>query len=91
MPVLEALAAGVPTACSDIEPLSGIVAEAALKFDPADPHAIAQAMERLATDAALRRHLAAEGPARAAQSSWRATAKATLAALTATVCINRIY
>ena len=82
LPVLEALAAGVPTACSDIEPLSGIVAAAAQKFNPADPHAIAQAMERLATDATLRRHLAAEGPARAAQFSWRATAKATLDALT---------
>jgi glycosyltransferase involved in cell wall biosynthesis len=81
LPVLEALAAGVPTACSDIEPLSGMVAAAALKFNPADPHAIAQAMHRLATDATLRRHLAAAGPDRAAQFSWRATAKGTLAAL----------
>lgn len=81
LPVLEALAAGVPTACSDIEPLSGIVAAAALKFNPADPHAIAEAMHRIATDAPLRRHLATEGPVRAAQFSWRATAKATLEAL----------
>jgi len=81
LPVLEALAAGVPTACSDIEPLSGIAGAAALKFNPADPHAIAEAMHRIATDAPLRRHLAAEGPARAAQFSWHATAEATLDAL----------
>jgi glycosyltransferase involved in cell wall biosynthesis len=85
LPVLEALAAGVPTACSDIEPLSGIAAAAALKFNPADPDAIVEAMHRIATDATLRRHLAAEGPVRAAQFSWRATAKATLDAITAQV------
>ena len=50
LPVLEALAAGVPTACSDIEPLNGIAGEAALKFDPRDPSAIADAMHRLVTD-----------------------------------------
>lgn len=81
LPVLEALAAGVPTACSEIEPLSGIAATAALKFDPADPHAIAEAMHRIATDASLRQRLAAAGPIRAAEFSWRATAALTLEAL----------
>jgi glycosyltransferase involved in cell wall biosynthesis len=81
LPVLEALAAGVPTACSEIEPLSGIAAGAALKFNPADPHSIAQAMQRIATDGPLRQRLAVEGPERAAQFSWRATAEGTLAAL----------
>ena len=36
LPVLEALAAGVPTACSDIEPLAAMAADAALRFDPHD-------------------------------------------------------
>jgi glycosyltransferase involved in cell wall biosynthesis len=81
LPVLEAMAAGVPTACSDIEPLSGIVAEAALKFNPTDFHAIAEAMNRIAADGALRQRLATDGPARAAEFSWRATAEATLDAL----------
>ncbi len=84
LPVLEALAAGVPTACSEIEPLSGIAADAALKFNPADPHAIAQAMHRITTDEPLRQRLAAEGPERAAEFSWRATAEGTLAALEST-------
>ena len=81
LPVLEALAAGIPTACSDIEPVTGIAADAAIKFDPADPSAIAAAMDRITTDASLRAHLAEAGPLRAAQFAWRKTADLTLAAL----------
>ena len=81
LPVLEALAAGVPTACSDIEPLSSIAARAALKFNPADSQAIVEALCRIVTDTALRARLAVEGPQRAAQFSWRAAAESTLAAL----------
>jgi glycosyltransferase involved in cell wall biosynthesis len=81
LPVLEALAAGVPTACSAIEPLNSLAGEAALKFHPRDPSAIAEAMHRLVTDAPLRLQLAAAGPARAAHFSWRATAEGILNAL----------
>ena len=83
LPVLEALAAGVPTACSSIEPLNGIAGEAALKFDPRDPGAIAEAMLRLVEDEALRAQLAEAGPRRAAQFEWRTTARLTLDALSA--------
>jgi len=82
LPVLEALAAGVPSACSRVEPLDSIAGHAALKFDPDRPAEIAECMERLVTDSTLRERLAAAGPARAAQFTWRATAEATLAALT---------
>ena len=81
IPLLEALAAGVPTACSSIEPLAGIAGEAALLFNPHDPSAIAAALERIACDAPLRARLAVEGPQRAANFSWQATAAATLEAL----------
>jgi glycosyltransferase involved in cell wall biosynthesis len=83
LPVLEALAAGVPCACSGIEPLAGIAADAALQFDPLDESAIAQALLRVVEDEPLRRRLAEAGPRRAAQFSWRATAEATLEALSA--------
>jgi glycosyltransferase involved in cell wall biosynthesis len=85
MPVLEALAAGVPTACSDIEPLASIADAAALLFDPDDTHAIAQATRRLVEDTPLRVRLAEAGPRRAAQFSWRASAEATLEALRSAV------
>jgi len=83
LPVLEAMAAGVPTACSSIEPLAGIAGDAALPFDPTDGNAIAAAMERIVADDELRARLTVAGPRRAAQFTWRATAERTLAALVA--------
>jgi len=81
LPVLEALAAGIPTACSAIEPVAGIAGEAALQFDPADIDAMAAAMNRVSDDAELRARLSTAGPHRAAQFSWKATAEATLGAV----------
>ncbi len=78
MPVLEALAAGIPSACSSIEPLKSVAGDAALEFDPLDEEAMADALERIATDEALRARLAEAGPRRAAQFSWRNAARATL-------------
>jgi glycosyltransferase involved in cell wall biosynthesis len=85
MPVLEALAAGVPTACSQIEPLASIAADAALLFDPGDIPAIAEATRRLVEDTPLRIRLAEAGPRRAAQFSWGASAEATLETLRSAV------
>lgn len=81
LPILEALAAGVPSACSSIEPLAGNAGSAALQFDPHDVDAIAAAMLRLTDDAPLRQHLALAGPRQAARFPWKATAQATLDAL----------
>jgi glycosyltransferase involved in cell wall biosynthesis len=84
LPILEALAAGVPSACSDIEPLSSIAGDAALQFDPRNREAMVESMRRITTDEALRQRLAEAGPRRAAQYSWKATAEATLEALSRT-------
>ena len=46
MPVLEAMAAGIPLACSDIPPLREVAGDAALFFDPLNEDAIASAIER---------------------------------------------
>ena len=78
LPVLEGLAAGVPTACSNIEPLAGIAGDAALRFDPTDTDALSQALLRIVEDEPLRARLAEAGPRRAAQFSWQATAQGTL-------------
>ncbi len=83
MPVLEALAAGIPTGCSNIEPMSTIAGYAALQFEPGNVDAICAAMTRLVADGELRARLAVEGPARAAAFSWAATARATLDAIAA--------
>jgi glycosyltransferase involved in cell wall biosynthesis len=81
LPVLEALAAGVPSACSAVEPMDSLAADAALKFDPKEPSAIAVAMHRLVSDQALRERLAEAGPRRAAEFSWHSTARGVLDAL----------
>jgi glycosyltransferase involved in cell wall biosynthesis len=81
LPVLEALAAGIPTACSSIEPLRSIAGDAALQFDPADPAALLEALERVTSDCELRARLADSGPIRAREFSWTRTAELTLAAL----------
>jgi glycosyltransferase involved in cell wall biosynthesis len=81
LPLLEALAAGIPTACSSIEPLGSIAGDAALQFDPSDPAALLHALERVVSDCELRARLAEAGPLRARQFSWSRTAELTLAAL----------
>jgi glycosyltransferase involved in cell wall biosynthesis len=77
LPVLEAMARGVPGACSDRASLPEVAGDAALLFDPADPAAIRGAIERLLGDAALRERLRSAGLERAAQFTWERTARAT--------------
>jgi alpha-1,3-rhamnosyl/mannosyltransferase len=78
MPVLEALAAGLPTACSDIAPLHEIAGEAALFFPPADEDAMLDAVQRL-LEGALPPE---DGRMHARRYSWEAAARATLDVLT---------
>jgi glycosyltransferase involved in cell wall biosynthesis len=80
MPVLEAMAAGIPTGCSDIEPLAAIAGDAALRFST-DARSICAAMECLVSDEAMRARLSAAGPERASGFGWEATARATLGAV----------
>ncbi len=78
MPVIEALAAGIPTACSAIEPLRAISGDAALHFDPHDDGAIFDALVSITEDAALRERLARAGPEQASRFRWQDAARATL-------------
>jgi glycosyltransferase involved in cell wall biosynthesis len=78
LPVLEAMARGVPVACSDRASLPEVAGEAALLFDPADPAAIAAAMERLLGDREEAERLRAAGRERAARFTWERTARLTL-------------
>ena len=79
LPVLEAMARGVPVACSDASSLPEVAGDAALMFDPHDERAIAQAIARLLGDRELSAGLARRGRERAQQFSWERTARLTLA------------
>ena len=78
LPVLEAMARGVPVACSNASSLPEVAGEAALLFDPREESAIAQALRRVLEDEALRARLRALGVARAQEFTWERTARLTL-------------
>ena len=66
LPVIEAMAAGVPVACSNATSLPEVAGDAAILFNPAIPNEIANAFNRLMRDEALRNSLIQKGHARAA-------------------------
>jgi glycosyltransferase involved in cell wall biosynthesis len=78
LPVLEAMARGVPVACSNASSLPEVAGDAALLFDPRDESAIAEVVGRLLDDGALREQLRGRGLARAAELTWERTARLTL-------------
>jgi glycosyltransferase involved in cell wall biosynthesis len=79
LPVIEAMACGTPTLISTARALQELAGGAALAVDPYDERAIEDGLERLLNDAALREQLRARGLRRAAEYSWEATARRTLA------------
>ena len=79
MPIIEAMARGLPVACSETTALKEVAGEAALLFHPGNPQQIANAMLQLANDPALREQLIERGlrqaesysqPAVMAQQYW---------------------
>jgi glycosyltransferase involved in cell wall biosynthesis len=78
LPVLEAMARGVPVACSNASSLPEVAGDAALMFDPTSEPAIAQALQRLLSDPALAESLRAAGLERVKQFTWERTARLTL-------------
>ena len=74
-PIVEAFAAGLPVACSNVTSLPALVGDAAVVFEPTDPAAIAAAIERLWLDDDLRAELAQRGRARVLQLDWGQTAR----------------
>lgn len=78
LPVLEAMARGVPVTCSNASSLPEVAGDAALLFDPHDEAAIANALERLLTDPALREDLCTRGLRRAQEFTWEHIAQLTL-------------
>lgn len=83
IPVVEALACGLPSAVSSIEPMQSNAGEAALLFDPLSEDEIANAIHRILAGTALRARLAVAGPRQAARFRWQRTAQLTVESLEA--------
>ena len=75
LPVLEAMAHGVPAIVSDIPALVEVGRDGVLPVPVGDSAALAQATARLATDDALHDRMATAARARAADFSWTAAAR----------------
>jgi glycosyltransferase involved in cell wall biosynthesis len=78
LPLLEAMAVGIPMVTSNISVMPEVAGAAALLVNPADAQAIAEALQRLEYDEALRERLIAEGYKRLQLFSWSQCAQATL-------------
>lgn len=81
LPVIEAMAAGVPALVSDIPVMREVAGDSALFSTPRDPEAWCSALERVATDHDDRQRLVQLGRTRAARFTWRKTAHAVLSVL----------
>jgi glycosyltransferase involved in cell wall biosynthesis len=78
LPVLEALACGVPTACSNTSSLTEAAGTAAEYFDPHNVEAITSALMSCLGEKALAPDLRENRLAQARQFSWEKTAQATM-------------
>ncbi len=77
LPVLEAMARGVPVVASDIPSLRETGGSAGCYADPDSAESLATAILGLLDDAAFRAELAESGVARAERFSWQETARRT--------------
>jgi glycosyltransferase involved in cell wall biosynthesis len=80
LPVLEAMAAGLPVVASDLEVLREVAGEAALLVPAGDTSTLALALTQLLEDDELRSRLAHLGRVRSARFTWEETARATVTA-----------
>ena len=79
IPVLEAMARGVPVACARISALPEVAGDAALFFDPERHDELTVAVRRLLDDGELAARLIERGHRRVEQFTWKRTGEESLA------------
>lgn len=75
--LVEAMAAGLPIACSNRGPMPEVLDDGGVYFDPENPDTIAAAIEDLITDSYKRTRLAARAKELSRQYSWKRCAQET--------------
>lgn len=81
LPVLEAMKYGCPVLTSNVSSLPEAGGDSAVYFDPESVDDIAKQLERVLSDSALRKDMAAKGREQVKKFSWERSAKRTLEAL----------
>jgi alpha-1,3-rhamnosyl/mannosyltransferase len=89
LPALEAMSAGIPVVASNRGSLPEVVGAGGLLFDPTEPSALADALDRLVSDDALAAAWGSAGLARARTFSWTAAASTLRRAYTEAVLRQR--
>jgi glycosyltransferase involved in cell wall biosynthesis len=75
IPVIEAMACGVPVVCANNSCLPEVAGQSAVQITATDTAALAEALSRLATDPALREQAIHEGFRQAQKFNWPAAAE----------------
>lgn len=86
LPILEAMACGTPVIASGRSALKEVAGATALLIDPESTDSLAQGLERLMSDSALREELRAKGLKRALDFSWDKCAEETAAVIEGVEC-----
>jgi glycosyltransferase involved in cell wall biosynthesis len=76
--LVEAMASGLPIACSSRGPMPEILRDAGVYFDPEDPATIAAAIEDIIRDRVLRMRIAHSAKGLSERYTWRRCARETL-------------
>ncbi len=79
LPVLEAMACGVPVIVSNTSSLPEVAGSAGLMCDPTDERALSQHLQNLITDDTLQERLSQQSLERSWEFTWSRTAEQTLA------------
>ena len=89
LPVLEAMACGIPVVASTADALREVGGDAALYAPAREPETLSRQIEAVLDDEALRRRCSVAGPERAAGFSWESAAEKTAQAVTEAAGMER--
>lgn len=81
--LIEAMAAGLPIACSKMGPMPEVLGNAGVYFNPLQLHDVADAMRKLITSADLRTHIATQAQEMSLAYSWHRCSRDTLSFIAA--------
>ena len=77
LPIIDAMASGVPVVCSNTGALAEVASDAAITVDPEDPEEIARGIRVAAMDTEMRAALTRKGIARAGDFNWQEASELT--------------
>ncbi len=89
LPILEAMACGIPVITSNTSSLPEVVGEAGIMVGPTDINSLCEAMYNVLTNNELRQHLSSKGLERSKLFSWEDTARKILEIYKETLLENR--